>query len=103
MSAIESQILCKLDSVVAKTVDSSSGLEILYIWAAGLRAKKSLGAKNPRVREKEEKRSEKKREERSRKRGVKCGRNQKKYKSPTKPDSYLIFLALLQSTSIQSI
>ena len=80
-----------------------TGLKILYIWATGLRAKKSLGAKNPRVREKEETRSEKKREERSRKRGVKYGRDQKKYKSPTKPGSYLIFLPLLQSTSIRSI
>ena len=43
--------------------ESEPGLEILYIWATRLQAKKSLGAKNPRRGEKEETMSEKKREE----------------------------------------
>ena len=64
-----------------EALELKAGLEILYIWAAGLRAKKSLGAKNPRRREREEKRSEKKREERSRKRGVKYGRDQESIKA----------------------
>ena len=44
-----------------------AGLQILYIWATGLRAKKSLGAKNPRRKGKKE---EKGRENKKRREGV---------------------------------
>ena len=54
------------------------GWKFCIFGQRGCEPKKSLGAKNPRKREREEKRSEKKREERSRKRGVKYGRDQKK-------------------------
>ena len=87
-----------------KTAAESTGRagNSVYLGSGAASQKKSRSQKPKRKGKRGEKEWEK-REERSRKRGVKCGRNQKKYKSPTKPDSYLIFLALLQSTSIQSI
>ena len=63
-------------------------LEILYIWATGLRAKKSLGAKNPRRRgKKEEKGREKKKEERGsekKREWEKLERSGRKRKKPNK-------------------
>ena len=40
-----------------------AGLQILYIWATWLRAKKCLGAKNPRIRGKQSRKGEKRKKD----------------------------------------
>ena len=90
-------------------VPARQGWKFCIFGQPGCEPKKSLGAKDPRRKEREEKEREKKKEEkgserkregRGRKRGVQNGRDQKKYKSPTKPGSYLVLLPLFQSMSI---